>query len=421
MDKINICYIGDKCTDTLELSLLSIKDIAKQIIFVWGGEDTNVLKILKEFSDKYQIKIIIINSQWDNNDKAMNGKARNMYLNYLIRSCYSWWNLTIDPDEVLDNQDNLIKFIQTNKKQMYSPKMKHINYSLNREDATVENHYCPNRLFFVDYRLFYPEVEHSVLGSFNPNSQKEFVYTDDIMIWHFGMARNMFDLRNKFINNLKKSNIHTKEFLKWWYEGHLLETYPTKQFDINKLPDLIKNYFFDNTDILEREYFKDRCNMELKHVIFAFDFYNYFKPKTAYDIGCGTGQLTFLFNRLGIDCLGIDKSEFIINKNKIYGNYYQVGDINNLDLPKRDLVMCIDILEHLDYTELDKVLSDLKKLGNNFLFSVPIKGTPEADGDRTHKIKEERRWWINKLQEKGYKIEETPENWIARNQMIIAK
>ena len=42
MEKVVIAMIGDKCADTLELSLESIKDIAKHVVFVWGEEDIAV-------------------------------------------------------------------------------------------------------------------------------------------------------------------------------------------------------------------------------------------------------------------------------------------------------------------------------------------------------------------------------------------
>jgi len=420
IDKVVVSYIGDSCSDTLELSLASIIKIAKQVIFVWGMEDPKVSEIVKQFNQTTGIPVRFIQAKWDPNDKIQNGKQRNIYLQELQRDFFSDWVLVLDPDEVLENPDKLIEVINKTESKIISPKMRHLLWNFSREDSTQKTHHVPNRLFKVDYRYFYPELEHTVLSIFGVDNIK-YEENDEVVIWHLGYCKNMFDIRKKFIGHMNKSNIHSPDFLVRWFESHIFETYPNERVSYEDLPEILRKYFFlDQLGIDDMNYFLNRTDMELKHTFFAMDFINHFHPKTVWDLGTGAGQLTYLFNRLGIDCIGIDKSQYIINLDKqTYGDFFRCQDIKEIDLEKRDLVICIDILEHLDYKDIDDVLRRIKKAGEHFIFSVPIKGTPEADGDKTHRIKEDRSWWKSKLKESGFTLEETPKHWIAREQFLI--
>lgn len=425
MDKINkvvVSYIGDSCSDTLELSLASISKIAKQVIFVWGMEDPKVKEIILNFNQETGIPVRFIEAKWDQNDKTQNGRQRNIYLRELQRDFYSDWVLVLDPDEILENPDKLIEVINKTESRLISPKMRHLLWNFSREDSTKKIHHVPIRLFKVDYRYFYPETEHTVLSTYGIEKIMH-EKNDDIVIWHLGYAKNMFDIRKKFISHMNKSNIHSPEFLIRWFSSLLFEDYPNERVNYDELPQLLRSYFLlDRLGIDDREYFLRRTDMELKHTFFAMDFISHFHPKTVWDLGCGAGQLTFLFNRAGIDCIGVDRSDYIINFDKaIYGDHFRCQDIKEIDLEKRDLVLCLDILEHIDYKDIDNVLERIKKCGDHFIFSVPIRGTPEADGDRTHRIKEDRIFWENKLTNLGFILEETPFHWIAKPQMIIAK
>jgi hypothetical protein len=83
-----------------------------------------------------------------------------------------------------------------------------------------------------------------------------------------------------------------------------------------------------------------------------------------------------------------------------------------------DLVTVIDLLEHLEYDKLDKVLQMIQKSGKKFIFSIPFIGDPNLELDKTHIIKESKDWWISKLSQ-YINIESTPNEWAYNNQLII--
>jgi len=57
----------------------------------------------------------------------------------------------------------------------------------------------------------------------------------------------------------------------------------------------------------------------------------------------------------------------------------------------------------------------------NFLFSIPFIGDPNLEKDPTHKIKQTKEWWLNKLKEHGFKIVETPKYFLYWPQIIVAQ
>ncbi len=142
------------------------------------------------------------------------------------------------------------------------------------------------------------------------------------------------------------------------------------------------------------------------------------KPKKILDAGCGLGiQTNFLkkkFPGAEIDAFDCDKSKLQfskqVNSRKI--NFF-VADMNNLSLKKKyDLVICIDVLEHLSnwnraISNLGKVLSPEGKI----YLHIPLKGQRrhfrrfliwEHDTHKSQGIEEgELRKW---LKDNGYQI-----------------
>lgn len=83
--------------------------------------------------------------------------------------------------------------------------------------------------------------------------------------------------------------------------------------------------------------------------------------------------------------------------------------------PKRpyDIVVCTDVLEHIEPEFLDNVLDDIKKLTLEAVF-LTVSTRPArkvlADGRNTHLIVKPKGWWIPKLQSR-FKILEVTENY----------
>ncbi len=71
------------------------------------------------------------------------------------------------------------------------------------------------------------------------------------------------------------------------------------------------------------------------------------------------------------------------------------------ELPKpADIVVCTDVLEHVEPECLDNVLEHLKSLVNKVgFFTIATRPAKKvlADGRNAHLIQENYRWWLNKL------------------------
>jgi len=111
--------------------------------------------------------------------------------------------------------------------------------------------------------------------------------------------------------------------------------------------------------------------------------------KSIVDYGVGDGNQLSYFNLENIDYIGLDVSEFIINKCKdIYGNdtkkqFFTCDKINFNDL-KCDLVISCDVLYHLieDVIYLN-YLNNLFKISNKFVIIY----ASDVDKDHTQHVK----------------------------------
>lgn len=102
-----------------------------------------------------------------------------------------------------------------------------------------------------------------------------------------------------------------------------------------------------------------------------------FNPKKVIDVGCGIGKLVKELRKLKIDAIGIEFSKSFINASPIKKFLYE-GDIFHLPSEisdQFDLVVCMEVLEHLPPTRLSEAINNLKKLSSkHFLITIPCFG-----------------------------------------------
>ena len=389
----------------LPMCLESLKD-ADKIVYIDGGSKDNSVEYAKSKGAE------IIESEYNQEDKSQNGKQRNIFLKYIKDKYPNEWCLFCDCDEVVENLDNIKKFIQTSPKGLYSIKMRHFIGTLGFEDNTQQTHYALNRLFKISEAGSYPEVEHPVLTSNSEHTISMFK-TDCITIWHLAYLQGAFDIKNKYNNHLNKSNIHTPEYLDNWKDAHMLGTYPTRQVNVLEIPEIILKNFNINKD---KYYFANR-GIELKNALMVKQWNDYFKPIDILDIGCGRGSYLFFWKWFVKDCNGLELSQYAIDN--AFTSGISKGDVIDMFTKNHDLVTAIDLLEHLEYKDLDKALKNIANAGKRFLFSIPFApNDPNLEADKTHKIKETKEWWINKLSQ-YFKIKDAPKDWLFANQILI--
>lgn len=410
--KLVVCVMGENCQRTIDMCLESVKN-ADDIVYCDGGSIDNTKDIVASYDNVFAEypNIAFIQNEFNQNDPTMNGKQRNFYLNYLKENYPNHWALCLDADEIVEDIDKVKEFINKSPEGVYSVKMRHFIGDLGHEDSTVQEHFVPNRLFKISCADKYPEVEHPILLA-KPNTQIS--ATDCTVIWHLAYIPNLWEIKKRYENHLKKSNIHTPEYLKSWYYQHIFGQYPKNPINLLDIPKIILNKFGVDKDEF---YFANR-NIEVKHPIMVKQWNDYFKPKNVLDLGCGRGCYLY-FWQWYVEAHGIEISDWAV-KNALCPKVVK-GDITDLYDFKYDLVTAIDVLEHLNDEQLDKALKNISKSGNRFLFSIPFIGDPNLEKDNTHKQFKTKEEWVKLIENYGIKIIETPKDWLFAHQILVGR
>lgn len=107
--------------------------------------------------------------------------------------------------------------------------------------------------------------------------------------------------------------------------------------------------------------------------------YDLVKPETVLDIGCGEGHWANKFKNLGCKVTGVD-GEYVASSP--LGEDFVALDIDIIGslsyLPKADLVVCLEVAEHLPASRAESFVAELSALAPTILFSAAIPGQPGA-------------------------------------------
>lgn len=106
-----------------------------------------------------------------------------------------------------------------------------------------------------------------------------------------------------------------------------------------------------------------------------------FAPNTVLDAGCAWGLLVERLRARGVEAYGIDISEYAIqNVHPDIQKYCQVGSITD-PFPRRyDLIISIEVLEHMQPQDSERAIANLCQYSDNIIFS----STPFDYKEATH-------------------------------------
>jgi 2-polyprenyl-3-methyl-5-hydroxy-6-metoxy-1,4-benzoquinol methylase len=128
-----------------------------------------------------------------------------------------------------------------------------------------------------------------------------------------------------------------------------------------------------------------------------------FRATSVLDYGCGQGSLVRALR--GVVSPAVRLSEY---DPAIYGK--------NGTPTFADLVVCTDVLEHVEPDKLDRVLAHLKLLARTAVFAVIALRTSNktlTDGRNAHLIVESAEWWTERLQAAGFTVAAGPKKKVA--------
>lgn len=128
-----------------------------------------------------------------------------------------------------------------------------------------------------------------------------------------------------------------------------------------------------------------------------------FHPKTVLDAGCAMGHLVAALRDLGVEAYGVDVSEYAIaNVREDIRPFCRTASLSEdfpADLPQYyDLVVTIEVLEHLYAEDGQKAIANLCKRADTVLFS----STPDDFEERTHVNVQQREYWAKLFFEQGF-------------------
>jgi SAM-dependent methyltransferase len=127
------------------------------------------------------------------------------------------------------------------------------------------------------------------------------------------------------------------------------------------------------------------------------------KPRTVADVGCGTGAWLKVFKELGVErVLGIEGGNVPPSELRIAPEEFVSANLTEpfpIEGPF-DLVISLEVAEHLDADAADQFIKRLVALGPVVLFSAAI---PHQGG--THHVNEQwPSYWVAKFAEHGYRL-----------------
>jgi len=173
-----------------------------------------------------------------------------------------------------------------------------------------------------------------------------------------------------------------------------------------KLKYRLLNKRSDRTDIIFNRSFFDK-NLEWNIPIAAklVDILmNYFHPSSVVDVGCGNAEFLLEFQKRRVLIKGYEGSQHAIDSSLVGKEFIEQVDLRNTiqDSHKYDLVLCLEVAEHIEKNYSQKLVENVTNLGDVILFTA----APPGQGGHFHMNEQPREFWINLFTMRIFSIDE---------------
>lgn len=132
-------------------------------------------------------------------------------------------------------------------------------------------------------------------------------------------------------------------------------------------------------------------------------------PRRVLDIGCAKGFLVHAFWKAGVECYGVDVSEYAISQaHKEIRQYLKVHDVDNTDLPfvdnSFDLITAVGVLDYVHdrFRAMREIRRVLKNRATLFLSVAYV-----SNNDKYRTTLQGRQQWIRELAQEGFEFQQT--------------
>jgi SAM-dependent methyltransferase len=146
--------------------------------------------------------------------------------------------------------------------------------------------------------------------------------------------------------------------------------------------------FFETNEIEENMYSR-----------LADAFYEFCKPRSVIDVGCGPGLLLARFAEKGVEVRGIEGSRAAINRSRVADRITRANLERGVPLLGRfDVCFCIEVAEHLPKRTARKLVTGLTALSDLVVFTAATPG----QGGRHHVNEQPHSYWRALFENAGF-------------------
>jgi 2-polyprenyl-3-methyl-5-hydroxy-6-metoxy-1,4-benzoquinol methylase len=191
-----------------------------------------------------------------------------------------------------------------------------------------------------------------------------------------------------------------------------------RRFIYNKVYD---DAFYDETREMKAATFRSVAEILDRRLTF----------QSVFDIGCGAGQLLRAFAQLGKQTVGCEISEAGIRQ---AGNdliVFQADAGQRILLSRHfDLVTCIEVAEHLDRRNADRLVENCTTYAEQVFFTAAVEGQVGVG----HINLQPRRFWVDLFEKRGFSWQQAVSeqirqemrdaevvSWIVENMMVFSR
>lgn len=159
--------------------------------------------------------------------------------------------------------------------------------------------------------------------------------------------------------------------------------------------------------LFDERYYANNCGSPYAHDGHWLNFFGQIadrikidlNPKTVLDAGCAWGILVETLRDRGVEAWGIDISDFAISQvvEKVKP-FCWVGSVSDDLTEKYDLIVCIEVLEHMDKKDADIAIKNFCEHSDRILFS----SSPHDYSEATHFNVQPAEVWAREFARHGF-------------------